>query len=189
MNLLYIAVGPTLVILFYIYMRDKYDKEPSRYLFMLFFLGCISVIPAAVLEVAFTATGIDGSGSLPEKLVYAFFGVALIEEGLKYIILRLTARKSNRYFNQKYDSVVYAVFISLGFATVENVLYVIQSGFAAGIMRAVTAVPAHAVFAVAMGYWLGQARFLPSGMKRSRNLWLSIFVPVVLVYIFYINVI
>ncbi len=178
MSLLYLAIGPSVVIMFYIYMRDKYDKEPKKFLFFLFFLGCISVIPAVILELAASAFGIDGVGTLAGKFIYAFFVVALIEEGLKYIILRLSAWKKCKYFNQKYDSIVYAVFISLGFATVENVLYVLQSGFSAGVLRAVTAVPGHAIFAVAMGYFMGMARFLPKGKERTKYSWLSILVPI-----------
>ncbi|NTV88744.1 MAG: PrsW family intramembrane metalloprotease [Clostridiales bacterium] len=180
MSLLYLAIGPSVIILTYIYMKDKYDKEPKRFLLKLFLLGCLSVVPAVMLELLTSTLFQNGQGSIFITLLYAFIGVALVEEGLKYAILKGAAWKKCEFFNQKYDAIVYAVFISLGFATVENTLYVFQNGYATGLIRAITAVPAHAIFATAMGYFMGFARFLPKGRERTRKLVLSFLVPILL---------
>jgi RsiW-degrading membrane proteinase PrsW (M82 family) len=88
----------------------------------------------------------------------AFVVAAFTEELCKFLALYLLIWKS-REFNDKFDGIVYAVFISLGFAAVENVLYVLENGYGTGIIRAVTAVPAHAIFGITMGFYFGMAKF------------------------------
>jgi RsiW-degrading membrane proteinase PrsW (M82 family) len=66
---------------------------------------------------------------------------------------------NNKNFNEPFDGIVYAVIVSMGFATIENIIYVFQYGFATGILRLFTAVPAHAAFGILMGYFLGKAKF------------------------------
>ena len=82
----------------------------------------------------------------------------------------------NKNFNEKFDGIVYAVFISLGFAAVENIMYVVKHGVPTGIIRAFTAVPAHALFGVCMGYFLGEAKF----SQNRKGMLLSFIVPVAL---------
>ncbi|NLK86129.1 MAG: PrsW family intramembrane metalloprotease [Clostridiaceae bacterium] len=179
MYLLALAIAPSIAILVFIYTKDKYDKEPLKFLLLLFGLGCLTVIPACILELVIQ--GFAGfNESLPSVLVEAFLGVALIEEGVKYFVLRLAAGKRCRHFNQMYDGIVYAVYVSLGFATVENILYVFQGGLTTGIMRALTAVPCHAITAVAMGYYLGIGRFRVDSRDRKKYMALSFIVPVIL---------
>ena len=81
----------------------------------------------------------------------------------------------NVEFNEKFDGIVYATFVSLGFAAVENILYVIDNGVSTGIMRAITAVPAHAIFGICMGYFFGMAKFYPK--KRKTYLYLAFLLP------------
>ncbi len=66
---------------------------------------------------------------------------------------------NNKNFNEPFDGIVYAVMVSMGFATLENILYVFHSGFTTGVIRMFTAVPAHATFGALMGYFLGKAKF------------------------------
>jgi RsiW-degrading membrane proteinase PrsW (M82 family) len=73
---------------------------------------------------------------------------------------------------------VYAVFISLGFAAVENVMYVMGNGFGTGIMRAITAVPAHAIFGVTMGFYFGMAKFYEK--KRNELKLKALIYPIIL---------
>jgi RsiW-degrading membrane proteinase PrsW (M82 family) len=179
MYLLALAIAPSIAILVFIYSKDKYDKEPLKFLLMLFGLGCLTVIPACILEMLIQlAAGFDDS--LPSVLLEAFFGVALIEEAVKYFVLRAAAGRRCRYFNQLFDGIVYSVYVSLGFATIENILYVLQGGLSTGIMRALTAVPCHAITAVAMGYYLGIGRFRVDGRDRRKYMALSFIVPVIL---------
>ena len=91
--------------------------------------------------------------------MYAFFKVGLVEELSKFIFIRFVLYR-NRNFNEPFDGIVYAVMVGMGFATFENFLYVFQYGVATGVLRMFTAVPAHAMFAVLMGYFLGKAKFI-----------------------------
>ena len=98
------------------------------------------------------------SNSILDMFIKAFFVVALVEEFSKYLIVRFAAQR-NKEFNEPYDGIVYAVAVSMGFAALENVLYVYSYGFETGLFRAFTAVPAHATFAILMGYYMGKAKF------------------------------
>lgn len=160
MNLLLLAIAPITIVLFYIYIKDKFEKEPIKILTKSFFLGAtvsvlITAILSAVLGNLLPVTDVKNIG---QQFVQAFIVVALVEEFSKYVIVKLYAQK-NKEFNESFDGIVYAVFVSMGFATLENVLYVFQYGVATGITRAFTAVPAHAVFGVLMGYFMGKAKF------------------------------
>ena len=147
-----LAIVPGVALLYYVWKKDK-SKEPFKVLAILFLLGVVSCIPAALLEVVLGGvfSAIFGEGNYIFYFVDAFLGVALIEEGCKFVLMFLYTRK-HKEFNGLFDGLIYAVFVSLGFATFENILYVVDNGFATGIMRAVTAVPGHMFFAVFMGF-------------------------------------
>ena len=102
---------------------------------------------------------------------------AWTEETFKFAAL-LILFWQNVQFNEKFDGIVYACFVSLGFAGVENILYVFDGGVGVGWLRAFTAVPAHALFGVLMGYQFGLARFYPK--ERYRRLILALLIPFVL---------
>jgi RsiW-degrading membrane proteinase PrsW (M82 family) len=157
MNLLILSLAPVFIIGGYIYFRDKYEKEPVRLLLLALFLGALTVIPVFFLEQFLYGFTHFFSG-LAAAAWNAFMVAAFSEELFKYIFLYLLIWKS-REFNEKFDGIVYAVFISLGFAAVENVLYVLGNGFGTGISRALTAVPAHAIFGITMGFYFGLAKF------------------------------
>jgi RsiW-degrading membrane proteinase PrsW (M82 family) len=106
-----------------------------------------------------------------------FVVAAFTEELFKLLALYLLIWR-NRHFNEKFDGIVYATFISLGFAGVENILYVTDGGMTVGITRAFTAVPAHALFGIVMGYQFGLAKFYPK--ERSWRLLLALVIPIML---------
>ena len=117
-------------------------------------------------------TGVTDSSSPLELLVYAFVVVALTEEGMKYLVLRLYAYPQKE-FDEPYDGIMYGVAVSLGFASIENVLYVFGSTGSevqTGIVRMFTAVPAHAMFGVMMGYHVGKAKFLTTSRRTLEHL-------------------
>lgn len=159
------ALLPAIGLAIYIYKKDRAEKEPIELLLCLFFLGIVSCFPAMHIE-NLSLSLIDGAFGItdtnfvfPDRktfLLYEFFtnfaGVALVEEGLKWLVLYLFTRK-NKNFNSLFDGIIYAVFVSLGFAAYENVLYVIKYGFQTAITRALTAVPGHMFFGVIMGYY------------------------------------
>ncbi|MBT8252970.1 MAG: PrsW family intramembrane metalloprotease, partial [Bacteroidia bacterium] len=96
--------------------------------------------------------------SIIQQFVRAFFIVGLTEEFSKYVIVRYYAQ-SKRAFNEPFDGIVYAVMVSMGFAAVENIFYVMEGGLPVAVLRAFTAVPAHATFGILMGYYMGRAKF------------------------------
>jgi protease PrsW len=157
-KLLALAIAPGLAISIYIYWKDKFDKEPRRLLLLAFFLGVLSTIPAVILETAFSTLGLERSGSNIAIGVYAFVGVAAVEELCKFFfVFRFLYR--HKEFDEPFDGITYAVMVSMGFATLENVIYTFEHGATTGILRMFTAVPAHATFAIMMGYFLGLAKF------------------------------
>lgn len=160
MNLLLLAVAPAMIIIAYIYIKDKFEKEPWKLLLKNFFLGA-TVSVSLTFAIGYLIGEIFpplSKKSVFDMFIYAFIVVGLVEEFSKYIIVRNFAQK-NAAFNEPFDGIVYAVMVSMGFATLENVLYVYAYGLQTGILRAFTAVPAHATFAILMGYFMGKAKF------------------------------
>lgn len=156
--LLAIALAPGVAIGVYIYLKDHHEREPIGLLLRAFFFGLLSVVVTLLISgVIDQFISIDPS-SLSEQAVHAFIIVALVEEFSKFIFVRGILYRSS-HFNEPFDGIVYSVMVSMGFATLENVLYAFDGGMGTAIMRMFTAVPAHATFAVLMGFYLGKAKF------------------------------
>lgn len=168
MNLLFLAVAPIMIVIIYIYSKDKFEKEPIRFLFKNFLLGAlVSVLITLTLSVLLNNVyPLTDYESILQQFVKAFIVVGLVEEFSKFVIVKFYAQKSKE-FNEPFDGIVYAVFVSMGFAALENILYVFQYGFETGITRAFTAVPAHATFGVLMGYFMGKAKFTNHKLKYN----------------------
>lgn len=176
MTILFISFAPIILILIYIYKRDKYEKEPMGLLAKALALGAIITLPIIFIEIF-----LKGFFETGDKIAIAFYDgfvvAALTEEVFKYLAFILLIWK-NKNFNELFDGIIYAVFISLGFAAVENFFYVYGFGGNVGVLRAFTAVPAHALFGVAMGYYFGLARF--DKRQQTKYLWLAILIPIML---------
>ena len=155
MTALLASLAPVLIILFYIYFRDKYEKEPLKMLIKALILGILIVVPVIFVE-GLLMNFMPQSGKVASAAWHAFVVAGTTEELFKFLALYLLIWKSPS-FNEKFDGIVYAVFVSLGFAGVENVLYVMDGGMQTALIRSLTAVPAHAIFGVIMGYYLGIA--------------------------------
>ena len=155
------AVIPALVLLIYVYRRDRIEKEPGSLLLSLVLWGIVSTFLAVISEsigAVLLAYFLPGGENNRAYAFWMFFvTVGLSEEGFKYLILKWRTWRSP-YFNCRFDGVVYAVFVSLGFALWENIGYVTTYGLGAAMTRAVTAVPGHACFGVFMGACYGMAR-------------------------------
>lgn len=170
-----LAVLPVIVLLFYIYKKDKYEKEPLLMLILAFVLGILA-IPMDILVVS-----IINAVWVGDTVFYsAFWEAGIPEEFCKWALFMLVIWR-NKNFNEFFDGIVYACFISLGFACIENMMYLFSSesfgaAFHVGVMRALLSVPGHFLFAVIMGYFLGMAKFKPQ--KRSKYLTLSYLCPV-----------
>lgn len=158
LSLLGLALAPGLAIAIYIYWKDKFDREPRRLMLWAFILGALSIIPAVLMEESWTRNGFTKGNTLGQTFFYAFVVVGFSEEFCKYLAVRFFLFNKSA-FNEPYDGITYSVMVSMGFATLENVLYVAEGGLATAIMRIFTAVPAHAAFAVIMGYFVGMAKF------------------------------
>jgi RsiW-degrading membrane proteinase PrsW (M82 family) len=116
------------------------------------------------MELALTGPLLGDGSSVSSVFLYSFIGIALVEEGFKYWVLKRITWKSV-YFNERFDGIVYGVAVSLGFAAFENILYVMGGGMSIGILRAFAAVPMHAVLGVLMGVAYGKAKFEASNAR------------------------
>lgn len=156
--LLALALAPGVAIGLYIYLKDKHEREPVGLLMRSFFFGILSVfVTLLISRVIGNFITIDEQ-SVSEQAVHAFLIVALVEEFSKFIFVR-GILYNNSNFNEPFDGIVYSVMVSMGFATFENILYVTEGGIGTAFMRMFTAVPAHASFAILMGFYLGKAKF------------------------------
>lgn len=161
MEYIALAMAPGIAICIYIFYKDIYNREPKLNLIVSFLIGCLAIIPALFFESAFPVYG-----NTPAAVaLFAYGVVAFSEEGSKFLGLRMYAytRKS---FDEPLDGIVYSVMVSMGFATLENLFYVLNyaalgQGLQVGIQRMFLSVPAHASFAVVMGYFVGKAKFAP----------------------------
>lgn len=174
-NLFLISVAPVFIILAYIYYRDKYEKEPLGLLLEGLLAGGVIVLPIIYFERLIEPFS-HNFGQIGSAAWTAFLVAALVEEAFKFFAVYVLIWR-NPNFNEKFDGIVYAVFVSLGFALVENIMYVFgnEEGLRVGLTRAITAVPAHAIFGIMMGYWLGFAKFIPS--KRNKYMFAAFAYP------------
>lgn len=181
--LMFIALLPAVVLVVYICRKDRTEKEPPALLAKLLGYGALSCLPAIVVELILSAIieQLHVRNAYLGYFLEAFVVAGLTEETCKFLFLRTTWR--NPAFDYQFDAIVYAVMVALGFAAFENVKYVYSYGFATGIVRAVTAVPGHAIFGVFMGYFYGYAKlsdYWGRDDDRKAYLALSVVVPVLL---------
>lgn len=167
MYLLLLALAPAVILMMYVYFRDKYEKEPVGLILKGILLGGVIIFPVGAIENYIQGFG-AGFDKIPKAAYDGFLVAGATEEAFKFLMVFILIWR-NRNFNEKFDGIVYAVSVSLGFAAVENLFYVFSnSSMQVGMLRAFTAVPAHAVFGVVMGFYLGIARF----SIRSKGKWL-----------------
>ena len=177
-----LSVLPAALLMIFIWHKDKIEKEPIGMLAGLFLLGALMVIPAGLAEVGLIKAldSVLDEGNYAYMLIDNFLIVALAEEGCKFFILRVRTWRSPN-FNYTFDAVVYSVAVSLGFATLENILYVVGDGTVKlAIMRGILSVPGHAIDAVFMGWFYGMAKRAEcagDASGRSANLRRAIIVP------------
>lgn len=166
MFLLALAVAPVACLLIYIYKRDVIAKEPAKQLVKAFVGGILSAVLAIIVEyiVMLLLNMIPFEGNFFPALSTAFLVAAIPEEMCKFLFLFIFVWRS-KDFDEHFDGIVYAVFVSMGFACIENIMYVCTQGTATGILRAITAVPGHFFFAIIMGYYFALAKFEPYNRK------------------------
>ena len=145
-----LAVLPAVLLMLYVYKYDTYEKEPVRLLFQLILLGVLAAFLSMILESIgqkiLSLAPLDSSD--PRYIIlFAFLVVALVEEGMKYLLMHRRVWKL-KDFDYRFDGIVYAVFASLGFAAMENIMYVMGFGLSVVLSRALLAIPAHMSFSV-----------------------------------------
>lgn len=162
--LLAVASGPVFLLLHGIYVADHYEKEPIRNMLRYVFFGALVCIPAGIVELLvlnFPGLNIFGDTAVNPVVfvITIFLGIAFVEEAGKRAMLKWCARRDHN-INEPFDWIVYSVAVSLGFALLENILYVFMGGVPTGLLRAVTAVPEHALCGTFMGERLARAALL-----------------------------
>lgn len=179
---LFAAILPVLLLCYYIYKKDV-NPEPNRVLWKIFFYGCLTCIPIIFFELVIQKIyPLESASSFLSLFLNIFVSVAFIEEGFKWIVTRKFGYDIKE-FDEIYDIIVYAVFASLGFACVENILYVCKNGLGNALLRAFTSVPGHTCFGVIMGYYFSKAKTGEVQKKHTeylKNMILSISIPVIL---------
>lgn len=171
-----LAAAPSIALLIFIYQKDRYDREPKLLLLKLFISGFFITIP-----VFFVEKFLDSF--MPANIIFKAFIVAgFTEEFFKLFLVKKIAF-NNKSYDEKLDGIIYSVFVSLGFATAENFLYVFSNRLNfiyTGITRAIFAVPAHMLFAVTMGYYLSLSKFSTNRFSSKVYMIEALIVPLIL---------
>lgn len=179
-----ISVLPVFLIGLYIYNKDK-EKESAKLLLKLFLGGMASCILTLVISLILNVIPIfradENDLNLIELAIKVFIGIALVEEFSKWLMAYLVSY-NDKEFDEFYDMILYCVFVALGFACFENLLYVYQSGVGTGIIRALSSVPSHACDGIIMGYYLGLSKINQINNRKDlkiKNIMLSIIIPTI----------
>lgn len=168
------AIAPSIAILCYIYLRDHLQPEPISMVVRTFLFGILLVFPIMLLQYI-----IQNEWGLTQPFFQAVIASALIEEFFKWLVVYHTAYK-HMAFDEPYDGIVYAVSVSLGFASLENLFYLIINGLDVAFWRALLPVSSHALFGIWMGYYLGLCKFSKQRKIKTTRLIVSVLLPIVL---------
>ena len=169
---LYLALAPAMAIALYIYWKDKNEKEPIIHLIGYFLLGALTCVPAGITNsIGGSVLGFEygQSHDVVRSFFMAFFVVGFGEELFKFLALMFVAFPREN-FNEPFDGIVYSVMIGLGFASLENIIYVFEGGIGVAFLRTLTAVPMHAALAIIMGYYVGKAKFQNSDRRNETSI-------------------
>jgi RsiW-degrading membrane proteinase PrsW (M82 family) len=164
--LLILAIAPGFAIALYIYLKDIREPEPSPLIALSVLCGALSFFVSIGIGLLLQSHAHIQRTDVIHQMIRALVFVGLVEEGSKFLFLR-GFLFYNRNFTQPFDGIVYAVMVGMGFATTENIFYIINGGGGTALIRMFTAVPAHGVFAVIMGFFIGEAKVF----RTSRGLY------------------
>ena len=167
------GIAPGLALLSYFYLKDQYESEPISLVMRSFIFGALLVFPIMFIQYV-----LDVEAVFASQFLYTFVAVGFLEEFFKWFILFFTIYQ-HIHFNEHYDGIVYGVSVSLGFATLENILYLFANGVEHALGRAILPVSSHALFGVIMGYYLGKGKFT-SPVNRSKWIIMSCSIPILL---------
>ncbi|ARI77230.1 glutamic-type intramembrane protease PrsW [Halobacillus mangrovi] len=170
MALLTAAIAPAVAIMTFIYLSKRIELEPLPLIIRMFVIGVIMVFPIMFIQYAF-----ESEGFFQSPFLKSVFLAGLLEEFFKWFFLLFVAFRHSD-FDHHYDGIIYGVAISLGFATVENIIYLFANGIEIALMRAVFPVSSHALFGIIMGFYLGKAKF--SNSNSTLCLFFALLIPV-----------
>lgn len=162
------GVIPAILLLGYIYKLDSIEREPIGLILKLILFGALSTVAAGLLEQIGVRILYFFGWCLPRPIYYAiqnFLIVGLAEEGIKFLALK-KGTWYHRAFNYRFDAVIYAVSVALGFAACENVMYILHFGLGVAPIRAITAIPMHCICGIFMGHYYGEAK-----LAEARHRW------------------
>ncbi|ARF18597.1 glutamic-type intramembrane protease PrsW [Sporosarcina ureae] len=175
--LLTVAIAPALALFSYLYLRKQIAKEPSKSLFHAFIYGAIMTFPILFIQHVFEEEHVFNNEFFRNVLF-----TSSLEEFFKWIIIFIFVYKTIE-FEDAYDGILYGASVSLGFATVENILYLLSFGLDTAFIRALLPVSSHALFGIVMGYYFGKAKFSAASEKAK---WIAIaFLAPFLLHVFY----
>jgi protease PrsW len=172
LGILSAGIAPGLALLSYFYLKDQYGSEPISVVFKTFLFGAILVFPIAFVQYVFETENIVQS-----EFTQAFFLFGLLEEFFKWFILIYIVYQ-HVAFDEPYDGIVYGASVSLGFATAENIIFLIANGMEHAISRSFLPVSSHALFGVIMGFYIGKGKFTINDKRKW--LALSLIIPFLL---------
>jgi RsiW-degrading membrane proteinase PrsW (M82 family) len=172
LGILSAGIAPGLALLCYFYLKDQFGVEPIVLVIKNFFYGALLVFPIMFIQYV-----LETENMILSNAMDAFLTTGLLEEFFKWFIIYYTAYL-HFHFDEPYDGIVYGAAVSLGFATTENILYLIANGLEFALGRALLPVSSHAIFGVVMGFYLGKAKFA----SKSKRKWLllSLLIPILL---------
>ena len=186
MNLIVIATAmfPVVVLMYIMYRKDSMQPEPKEQLRKAFYWGVLSCFLSALMSGPFAAIGLfpQEVKTVMDAFRISFFGAAIPEEVAKFVVLWFFL-KNNPYFDEKFDGIVYAACVSLGFAAIENIGYLfmnMDNFLSVGIVRAIFSVPGHLCFGIMMGYYYSLVKFYPNSKRHSTNRAMVLLVPILL---------
>ena len=167
------GIAPGLALLSYFYLKDQYDAEPIYMVLRSFIFGALLVFPIMFIQYILEVEAV-----FPSKILFTIVAVGFLEEFFKWFILFFTIYQ-HVHFDEHYDGIVYGVSLSLGFAMLENILYLFANGVEFAFGRAILPVSSHALFGVLMGYYLGKGKF-SNVVHRKKWILLSCIIPIFL---------
>lgn len=167
------AIAPGIALLTFFYLKDRYEPEPLKIVLRMFFIGAIICFPVMIIQYGLRT-------EISDQLFFSsYISAGLLEEFFKWFIIYFFIY-NHAEFDEPYDGIVYAVATSLGFATLENLLYLFTEGLSVAFIRALVPVSGHALFGVVMGYYLGRAKFISDRKQQTLNIIYSISIPVLI---------
>ena len=160
------AIIPSIFLVRHFYLKDVNKPEPLGLIVKVFIAGLICTIPVVLIEIIVDSVVKSFNFNLIIYLfMQAFIVAGLCEETMKLMVIKIFIY-NNKHFDERMDGIVYTIVASLGFACLENIMYVSEGGLFVALIRSFTAVPLHAFCSGIMGYYIGKARFSKTNSKE-----------------------